>query len=383
MTTKTLTATLAVLATSATWVYASNDNPYRSTTDPKSVSAQHKDSVTEVMAPSSFETPPPIGGPVPTATPLPTTTPGPTPTPTPTGVVVNISGPDEYESGVPYSITWTTQNATDCEASGNGWNIFYFNTARPTAGNESFTDNSGDQTFTLSCTGPDGTGTGTWVVRLGTFTSTTPTPTPTPTPPALDFRMSRNTTTTNSSVTAYWDAENVDDCSVASSGGYGVGGSFRWNSASIGISGTRSLGPFSTNGTYSYTMTCTGSNGDIVETEQVFVSTSGGSGGGGGTGPTCSTQANLGLDCEHLGTIYHEDSNCSSGFKYRSVHGPQCQYDDGNGNISYTYCSSPSNIQFYCGGSASPQGDVYWAQCTNGSWAAGYYTSNNLPSSCN
>ncbi len=105
---------------------------------------------------------------------VPTPTPTPTPTPLPT-VSLSLS-PASIMAGGVVTVTWSSQNATSCTASGS------WSGTKALSGSESLLMSSaGIMPFTLSCTGAGGTNSVTTNYTVATVT-VTPTPTPTSTP---------------------------------------------------------------------------------------------------------------------------------------------------------------------------------------------------------
>jgi len=75
--------------------------------------------------------------------------PGPTPVPTPTGTLT--ANPTTVSSGASTQLTWSSTNATSCTASG-GWSG-----AKSTSGNETISNITASTLFSLQCTGTGGT----------------------------------------------------------------------------------------------------------------------------------------------------------------------------------------------------------------------------------
>ena len=111
-------------------------------------------------------------------------TPAPTPTPTPLPTVNLSLSPATIMAGGVVTVTWSSQNATSCTASGS------WSGTKILAGSESLLlSSAGIMPFTLSCTGAGGTNSVTTNYTVGTAT-----PTPTPTSTTAVVKMSTTAT---------------------------------------------------------------------------------------------------------------------------------------------------------------------------------------------
>src|SRR3989344_5052576 len=109
-------------------------------------------------------------------------------TPPPVSVDIKADGSDaplEVSPGDTVSLTWTSTNATSCQAL-NGWSG-----TKSISGNEQSPIITQNIWFTISCTGDGGTAEDTAIIRVDS--TPTPTPTPSQTPvPGVSFDISKS-----------------------------------------------------------------------------------------------------------------------------------------------------------------------------------------------
>ena len=150
-------------------------------------------------------------------------------------------------------VKWTTTNATSCKASGgdgaDGWD----GSTQPTSGsfNVSAPPTPGTYAYTLTCSGPGGSGAGTADLTV----TSGPAPTVQITPHSQSIPV-------GGTASFSWVSTNVSVCeaSGAWSGQQPVNGSFN-------------TGALTTAGVYQYTLTCSGSAGSATDTTTVTVGT--------------------------------------------------------------------------------------------------------------
>ena len=150
------------------------------------------------------------------------------------------SADSSVASGSATTLTWSAQNADSCVASGS------WTGSRATSGSVSTGALSSDAAYTLTCSGPGGN------------VSETVSITVVAAPPSLTFAAADTVIGEGSSTTLTWSTENVDSC-LASGG---------WDGTRA-ASGSESTGALTN--TASYTLTCTGPDGEVAETVVVTV----------------------------------------------------------------------------------------------------------------
>ncbi|HNP37823.1 MAG TPA: hypothetical protein PKK10_18425, partial [Woeseiaceae bacterium] len=161
----------------------------------------------------------------------------------------------QVQSGDSVTLTWSTDDAQSCEASG-GWSG-----NKQTAGQEQVGPLSQSTTFILSCTGPGGTGSATFAVTVeGSLPA-----------PAVTLLASPTTVQSGQAAELSWSSQNARTCTA--SGG--------WN-GSRALSGTESTGALTA--TSNYTLSCSGDGGENSATVTVAVSAQ-------GSGPTLDFSA--------------------------------------------------------------------------------------------
>ena len=163
---------------------------------------------------------------------------GPTESATPKPTVALAASPDSLASGQSSLLTWSSTNATGCQA-GGGWSG-----ARATSGSQSVAPDS-TTSYALSCTGAGGT-----AAQAATVTIV----------PAPTVTLSANPTTIASGQTSTlrWSSTNAAGCTA--SGG--------WSGARA-ASGSQGVSP---TGTTNYKLTCSGIGGSAADSAAVVIS---------------------------------------------------------------------------------------------------------------
>lgn len=180
------------------------------------------------------------------------------------------AAPTTVNSGQSSTLTWSSQNATTCTASG-AWSGSKATSGSQTTGALTATSN-----YRLDCTGGGGTD--------GRNVTVTVNGAPPP-PPAPTVTLSANPTsvTTNGTSSLTWSSTNATACTA--SGGW---------TGTRGTSGTESVGPLAN--TQTFTLACTGTGGSANQSATVTVT----AGGGGGGGSTPSTSGGGAFDPRSL-----------------------------------------------------------------------------------
>jgi hypothetical protein len=168
--------------------------------------------------------------------------PGTTPGVSPAPVVSLVADATEVMAGKSVKLAWSSQNATDCRASG-AWQG-----ARAVQGNETVGPLSTNSSFGLTCTGPGGS-----QAAAVNVTVTTP-------PPQSKIALSAAPAEVpvNGSATLNWSGTNVTSCTA--SGG--------WSGARA-INGSTTVGPLADS--IDFVLSCTGSSGEVVSSVRVEV----------------------------------------------------------------------------------------------------------------
>lgn len=172
------------------------------------------------------------------------------------------ANPTSVASGARTTLTWSSQNATACVASG-AWAG-----SKAVSGSEQSAQLNQTSTFNLDCTGAGGT-TG----RSATVMVSSPPPPPPPPPPpapTVTLTASQTSVAPNTQVTLTWSSTDATACTA--SGGW---------SGSRATSGSEQSS--SLTNTTNFMLDCTGSGGSASGQVMVTVVPGGGSGGGAGT----------------------------------------------------------------------------------------------------
>jgi hypothetical protein len=171
--------------------------------------------------------------------------------PTPGPVVSLNAASNSVVSGSNASLTWSSQNATACTASG-GWSG-----TKATSGTQSVGPLTTNTTFTLTCTGAGGSGLANVAVTV-TAPPTTPPPPPPAAAPTVTLSSSVDTVSPAGSATLTWSSTNATSCSATGA----------W-SGTKATSGSQSVGPLNADSTF--TLTCTGAGGSANQSKTVTV----------------------------------------------------------------------------------------------------------------
>lgn len=156
---------------------------------------------------------------------------------------VNISAdPDNVAPQGTSTLTWSTTNATSCNASGN------WSGSKDVSGSEIVGPLAGDSRFTLTCSGPGGT-----AVDTANVTVVTSTPQPT-----VSFSADPSTVEAGSSTVLSWTTSNADTCE----------GEGAW-AGTKNTQGSESYGPIEAEANFS--LRCSGSGGAATATVTVAV----------------------------------------------------------------------------------------------------------------
>jgi hypothetical protein len=181
---------------------------------------------------------------------------------TPDVPVVDLQvSPSTIQPGDSVVVEWDSTNATSCTGVGgtgsDGWAATQAldNLSGISVGPLS---TAGQYAYQLNCTGPGGTTTASQIV---TVADTAP-----PAPPTLTFTASPLSVAIGQSINLTWNAGNATGC--VASGGTGSD-SWTGNRATTGTG--LAIGPISTAGTYTYSLTCSGTGGSLTKDVTVIV----------------------------------------------------------------------------------------------------------------
>jgi hypothetical protein len=172
-------------------------------------------------------------------------------TATPPASIVSFSAtPTTITAGGSVLLTWVTSGASACTASGgtgsDGWSgTQSTNSAGKTVGP---INTAGLYVYTLNCTGPGGASSP--ASASVTVNSATPAAT------VGSFGAAPTSVTVGQSTSLAWTSSNATSCTA--SGGTGADG---WSGTEAPSSTGKTVGPFSTTGSVTYTLTCTGPGG--------------------------------------------------------------------------------------------------------------------------
>ena len=157
-------------------------------------------------------------------------------------VVMLNANPSTVESGQASTLSWSTQGADSCTASGD------WSGDRPLTGNEATGPLSATSDYTLSCSGSGGDASQTVTVTVATAGAA----------PTLEFSASPPTVAPNGSSDLTWSTTNADSCTASGD----------WN-GDRPVNGSESTGSLVTNS--SYALRCDGVGGSIERTVVVNV----------------------------------------------------------------------------------------------------------------
>ena len=120
---------------------------------------------------------------------------------------------------------------------------------------------AGQYSYTLTCSGPGGTGSASQNLTVATSAP--------PAPPAITFSANPTLLAPGGSITLTWNAANATSCTAS-----GGSGSDNWTGTEPVTSSGTVVGPIATAGNYTYTLTCTGTGGTNSQSASVIVSSS-------------------------------------------------------------------------------------------------------------
>ena len=155
-------------------------------------------------------------------------------------VITLSANPSSVSAGSASTITWTTENATACSASGS------WSGSKALSGSQSTGAMKGDATFAMTCTGSGGSATQTATVSVKSAA------------PSVSITATPSTVANGASSALRWSAANATSC-VASGA---------W-SGSKATNGTQSTGALSANATY--TLSCSGPGGSAAQSATVSI----------------------------------------------------------------------------------------------------------------
>ncbi|HJS21852.1 MAG TPA: hypothetical protein VJ764_04290 [Steroidobacteraceae bacterium] len=174
------------------------------------------------------------------------------------------ANPTSVQAGVRSTLTWNSQNATGCSASG-GWAG-----NKPASGSEQSPIINATATFNLTCTGAGGS--------TGQSVTVTVNANPPPPPvPTVTLNASPASVSVNGTSTLSWSSTNAAGCAAS--------GAWSGSRAASGSEPTTALTNTST-----FTLTCSGTGGTSNPRSVTVTVTPGGGGGGGGGGGDAETQ---------------------------------------------------------------------------------------------
>ncbi|MDQ3002970.1 MAG: hypothetical protein M3Y08_17125, partial [Fibrobacterota bacterium] len=163
----------------------------------------------------------------------------------PSAPTVSLSAkPTAVATGGSSTLTWSSTNATSCNA-GGAWSG-----SKALSGNQSTGSLTADGTFTLTCAGDGGSASQSVTVSVTAATLT----------PTLSFTASPASMTSGGSSTLTWSSTNATACDASGA----------WNGVKA-VSGTQSTGTLTATGTFTYTLSCTGSGGTVNQSATVTV----------------------------------------------------------------------------------------------------------------
>ena len=175
--------------------------------------------------------------------------------PPPDAPTVNFSAdPSSITSGQSSTLSWSTNNANSCSASG-GWSG-----NKGTSGSQSVSPSS-SRTYSLTCTGDGGSTTESVTVTVDGAVET----------PTVNLSASTTLITVGQTPTLTWSSNNANSCSA--SGGW---------SGNKATSGSQLVGPTQTR---TYTLTCSGPGGNASDSVTITVEA-------GAPAPTINLSAN-------------------------------------------------------------------------------------------
>ena len=161
----------------------------------------------------------------------------------PAPTVSLVAVPDSIVSGGVSVLTWTSTNATSCNANGDWSGV------RPTSGTATVGPLNEDSTFTLNCVGSGGSSGATETISVAAAGVA-----------SLSLQALPQTVTSGGTSVLSWSSDNVDSCTASGA----------W-SGSRGPNGTETIGPITANSTF--TLSCTGVGGNVTRSTTVTIQT--------------------------------------------------------------------------------------------------------------
>lgn len=146
------------------------------------------------------------------------------------------------------TLSWTSTNATSCSAS-NAWSG---NVATSGSHLVSPGGTPASYTYTLTCTGPSGTASNSATLAVTNNTAA----------PAVSIAINPSSVTKGQNATLTWSSTNATTCSATNA----------W-SGNVSVSGSQTISPSSA-GTYTYSLTCSGTGGTASNSATLTVTNS-------------------------------------------------------------------------------------------------------------
>ncbi len=241
---------------------------------------------------------------------------GSTPIVTPAPTIIFSANPTSVSYGGSSVLTWSSINATSCEASGDGWSG-----SRATEGNQATGSLYLSRNFIITCSGDGGSTAKSLTVSVGTQSVTNPT---------VSLTSDNSTLTYNNSTYIRWSSTNATSC---------VGTNFSTNNTTSGNFYTGSL----TN-TTTYSIICSNGSGSANDATTVTVTNQQNSGS---LDVSTNSPTNIGENHATLkGYISSSgNSNASAWFEW----GTNSNYNNQTNQISYG-TTNGTNYSYYLSG---------------------------------
>lgn len=160
--------------------------------------------------------------------------------------------PPEVNVGEKSNLNWSVGNCTSCWASDGPWEGTWGCTGAAEVGPF---DEPGDYTFSLTCEGPGGSVEELVTVKVREAPK-----------PIVKLEASPPRVYVNGFTTLYWSASNCISCEA--SGGWGWQGTLL---CTEGEEGTTTIGPFTEEGLYTFSLKCKGPGGSATAEDEVEV----------------------------------------------------------------------------------------------------------------
>jgi hypothetical protein len=183
------------------------------------------------------------------------------------GVTISVS-PANIISGKSFTLTWSSTNATNCTATGEGQATYPWHGPLNDSGSLVMQAQPGDFTFWISCSSVTDSSLVGWA--QASLSS----------PPTVTFTASNTQPAVGQSFTLTWSSVGANACTSAADG---PNGTTFWN-GTVALSGTLNQ-TLTTAGEYSYSLTCTEGPLQVIRSIQVNV------GAAASTGASTSTSA--------------------------------------------------------------------------------------------